>query len=64
MCISFDMVTIWKPVISVCAVVRIFIYTHLLSAAQPLSPFRVSTKVKTVLKAFGSGRRDPFLEAF
>jgi len=46
------------------SVVRIFIYTHFLSAAQSLAPFRVSAKVKTVVRAFGFGRRDPFLEAF
>jgi len=46
------------------SVVRIFIYTRFLSAVQSLALFRVSTKVKTVLRAFGSGRRDPFLEPF
>lgn len=45
-------------------IVKLFSYTHFLLAAQSLAPFPVSTKVKTVLRAFGSGRRDPFMEAF
>jgi hypothetical protein len=46
------------------SVVKIFSYSHFLLTAQSLAPFPFSTKVKTVLRAFGSGRRDPFLEAF
>jgi hypothetical protein len=46
------------------SVVKIFIYAHFLTAAQFLVPFPVTTKVKIVLRACGSGRTDQFLEAF
>lgn len=64
-CISFDVITIWKPVISVCAVSSKFSFTLTFCQQRSrLLHFVLCTKVKTVLRAFGSGRKDPFLEAF